>query len=42
VKLECVKEFGNFEPGDTVEVPEGAVFDTAHFVRVEEPKKVEK
>lgn len=29
--LECIKSFGNFEPGDTVLVPDGAVFDTGHF-----------
>lgn len=42
VKLVCVKEFGNFKPDDELEVPEGAVFDAAHFKRAEEPKKVEK
>lgn len=29
--LVCVHAFGNFEPGDEVEVPDGANFDTAFF-----------
>lgn len=29
--LRCTKSFGNFEPGDEVEAPDGAVFDTFHF-----------
>jgi hypothetical protein len=36
VLLICHHPFGNFKPGDTVEVPEGA-FDTAYFERAEEP-----
>lgn len=31
MKLRCVRAFGNFKPGDEIEVPEGAVFDTCHF-----------
>lgn len=27
----CIREFGNFKPGDTAEVPKGAVFDEFHF-----------
>lgn len=33
--LRCTHAFGNFEPGDEVEVPDGATFDTAHFEEVE-------
>ena len=33
--LVCIQPFGNFEPGDRVEVPEGAIFDTAYFRRDE-------
>lgn len=40
--LECIEPFGNFVPGDTVEVPEGAVFDTFYFKQADEPKKAEK
>ena len=29
--LTCLRPFGNFTPGDTVEVPDNAVFDTAYF-----------
>lgn len=29
--LVCVNAFGNFVPGDEVEVPDGALFDTAYF-----------
>lgn len=29
--LECTEAFGNFVPGDEVEVPDGDAFDTAHF-----------
>ena len=35
--LRCVNAFGNFAPGDEVEVPDDALFDTAYFRR-EEPK----
>jgi hypothetical protein len=31
--LECVNAFGNFAPGDEVEVPDDALFDTAFFRR---------
>lgn len=34
----CKDAFGNFEPGDTVEVPDGAVFDRAHFEEVADAK----
>lgn len=33
--------FGNFKPGDTVEVPDGAAFDHAYFELAEEVKPVE-
>jgi hypothetical protein len=29
--LLCHQPFGNFEPGDEVEVPDGAVFDSYYF-----------
>ena len=29
--LVCVHAFGNFEPGDEVEVPDDANFDRAYF-----------
>jgi hypothetical protein len=29
--LVCVHAFGNFVPGDELEVPDGAVFDSAYF-----------
>lgn len=31
--LECKVPFGNFKPGDLVEVPDGAVFDESYFQR---------
>ena len=33
--LRCVRAFGNFEPEDEVEVPDGAVFDGAYFEKAE-------
>jgi hypothetical protein len=37
-----VRPFGNFKPGETVEVPDGAGFDHAYFERAdEEPTPVE-
>jgi hypothetical protein len=38
VLLKCVNQFGNFMPGDEVEVPDGNVFDTAYFREIEKPK----
>lgn len=32
--LECVHPFGNFVPGDEIEVPDGDVFDVAYFKEV--------
>lgn len=29
--LRCINAFGNFTPGDEIEVPDGAVFDHAYF-----------
>ena len=29
--LVCVRTFGNFEPGNEVEVSDGAVFDASYF-----------
>lgn len=34
MKLKCVRAFGNFVPGDVVEVPDGAKFDDYYFVAV--------
>lgn len=35
--LECVRAFGNFKPGDQVEVPDGTiVFDHFYFKQVVE------
>lgn len=34
--LRCHDAFGNFEPGEEVEVPDGAAFDQAHFEEVTE------
>lgn len=33
--LRCHTPFGNFVPGDEIEVPDGAEFDTAHFEQAE-------
>lgn len=33
--LRCHHAFGNFAPGDEVEVPDGDVFDSAHFEAVQ-------
>jgi len=41
VLLECIRPFGNFVPGDEVEVPAGAVFDTFYF-KVASPAKESK
>ena len=40
MQLVCVRPFGNFKPGDEVEVPDGAVFDKFYF-EVSEPDKPE-
>lgn len=29
--LVCINPFGNFVPGDEIEAPEGAEFDSAYF-----------
>jgi hypothetical protein len=39
--LRCTNAFGNFKPGDEVEVPDGAVFDTAFFELAEAPAQPE-
>lgn len=38
--LRCHTPFGNFVPGDEIEVPEGSGFDPYHFelVTAEEPE----
>jgi len=38
--LRCTNAFGNFVPGDEVEVPDDAVFDSAHFERAFVPEVV--
>lgn len=35
MQLRCHTPFGNFVPGDTIEVPDGAVFDSAYFEQAE-------
>lgn len=32
--IRCVQRFGNFAPGDELEVSDGAVFDETYFERV--------
>lgn len=32
--IKNVREFGNFKPGDLVEVPDDAVFDEFYFMKV--------
>lgn len=39
--IRCVRAFGNFQPGDEVEVPDGAIFDRAYFTQAEAPKTPE-
>lgn len=34
--LVCTHPFGNFKPGDEVEVPDGAVFDGAYYAEKQE------
>jgi hypothetical protein len=31
MRLRCIRAFGLHEPGDEVEVPDAAAFDTAHY-----------
>lgn len=40
--LRCTAKFGNFKPGDEVEVPDGARFDHAYFEAVTQPDKTPK
>ena len=35
MKLRCTRPFGNFTPGDEIDVPDGAVFDGAFFEEAE-------
>ena len=37
MKLRCHRAFGNFTPGDEVEVPDGAVYDN-HYFEAPEPE----
>jgi hypothetical protein len=34
VKLKCKETFGNFVPGDELEVPDGVIYDKAFFDEV--------
>lgn len=34
--LVCITPFGHFKPGDTVTVPDGAVYDRAYFTTQEQ------
>lgn len=38
MNLKCVVAFGNFVPGDEVDVPDGAIFDHAYFEEVSTTK----
>ena len=40
MNLKCVRAFGNFVPGDEVEVPDGAIFDHYYFEEVPVPAPV--
>ena len=40
--LRCTKPFGNFEPGDEVEVPDGAVYDAFYFEKAPADDKAKK
>lgn len=35
MQLRCVRAFGNFQPGEEVEVPDGAGFDGMYFEKAE-------
>lgn len=35
--LQCYNSFGNYEPGDELEVPDGALYDAAVFKEVPAP-----
>lgn len=39
--LRCREAFGNFVPGDEIEVPDGAIYDTLYF-ELAEPDKGDK
>jgi hypothetical protein len=34
--IENIRPFGNFTPGQTLEIPDGAIFDRAYWVHVVE------
>lgn len=40
--LVCIRPFGNFDFGDEVEVPDGAMFDSYHFELKSEPESTSK
>lgn len=42
MKLRCREAFGNFVPGDVIDVPEGAVYDTLYFELAEPDKTAPK
>ena len=31
MQIRCIRDFSQYEPGDLVEVPDGAAFDPFHF-----------
>lgn len=41
MKIRAKLAFGNFVPGDEVEVPDGCIFDTTYFERADEAPPVE-
>jgi hypothetical protein len=42
MKLVCVREFGNFKPGDIVEVPKNALFDSTYFRKADQTRDGDK
>lgn len=42
MQLRCIRAFGNFKPGDELDVPDGAVFDGFYFERTPEAKPAAK
>lgn len=39
--IRCIQLFGNFRPGDELEIPADAVFDETYFERVAEATDTE-
>lgn len=40
--LRCKRKFGNFTPGEEIEVPDGAKYDRSYFEAVEQPDQTPK